>query len=273
MRCSLATLLSAATLTHSAAINPRSPAGGAQSIPDTPPKKFTDGAAPLDGEPPQDTTAPVPDIYGARDIDLPFYRLYHGSMKFFSAGQLNTPNKDTDMALDAGGVDNANQSACGIPDNAFSDSKVAIHPYFLKYADLSRYCEQDVCISFWREDGRSDMMLKVTDICSTDANDPTHCTTPNDIKIDRSKAKVMEKISGVPTGDTYPEQVWWYVCFFWRPPYRISLSLMTSADLVVMGAGSSPNAGMMDLPSPLTRIIGSQSLICPTISTGPSPLH
>ena len=162
----------------------------------------------MTGEPP-DTSDPVPDVYGAREIDLPFYRLYHGNMKFFPVGQLNTPNEATDTWINNGGVDNANQSACGIPDNAFFHSKVAIHPYFLKYADLSRYCEQDVCVSFWKEDGSSDMILKVTDICSTDENDPTYCATPMDIKLDRSKVKVMEKLSAIPAGNEYPEQVWW----------------------------------------------------------------
>lgn len=75
-------------------------------------------------------------IYGARSIDLPFNRLYHGNMKFFPTGQLNTPDKNTDTWGSA--YDNAEQSACGIPDNAFSISKVAIHPYFLKYAGLDR---------------------------------------------------------------------------------------------------------------------------------------
>lgn len=63
--------------------------------------------------------------------------IQHGNMKFFSAGQLNTPTGDTDEWLPQG-TDSASQSACGIPDNAYSISKVAIHPYFLKYADLSR---------------------------------------------------------------------------------------------------------------------------------------
>ena len=63
---------------------------------------------------------------------------------FFSSGELNTPTGDTDQWINTpatptqNGIDSANQSACGIPDNAFSGSKVAIHPYFLKYADLSR---------------------------------------------------------------------------------------------------------------------------------------
>lgn len=82
---------------------------------------------------------PSTDIYGVRPIDLPFGRLYHGDMKFFRPGQLNSPDGMTDKWMDQpGAYDSANQSACGIPDNAFSISKVAIHPYFLKYADLSR---------------------------------------------------------------------------------------------------------------------------------------
>ena len=183
------------------------------------------------------TSDTPPDIYGARSIDLPFYRLYHGQMNFFPAGQLNTPDVNTDVF--GSDKDNANQSACGIPDNAWYNSKVAIHPYFLKYADLSRkcsmcmdilglevddtmigYCMQDVCISFWKEDGSSDMMLKVTDICSTDPSDPTHCQNPGDIKIDRSKAKVMEKMNSDPNnpglmGTTFPEKIWWFFMKCW----------------------------------------------------------
>lgn len=74
---------------------------------------------------------------------------------------------------------------------------------------------QDVCISFWKEDGSSDMMLKVTDICSTDPNDPTACMTPADIKIDRTKAKIMEKLDSAPEGDEYPEQIWWFFMKCW----------------------------------------------------------
>ena len=65
-------------------------------------------------------------------------------MKFFPAGQLNSPTDDTDDWLPQG-TDSATQSACGIPDNAFSISKVAIHPYFLKYADLSRKLPDRMC--------------------------------------------------------------------------------------------------------------------------------
>ena len=118
---------------------------GFQSIPATGKADgtFNNGAPMLAAEPPMTSDTP-PDIYGARSVDLPFYRLFHGNLKFFSAGQLNTPTGITDQWVNSlantavNGVDSANQSACGIPDNAFSISKVAIHPYFLKYADLSR---------------------------------------------------------------------------------------------------------------------------------------
>lgn len=69
------------------------------------------------------------------------------------------------------------------------------------------YCMQDVCISFWNGKtgpDSSDMILKVTDVCSTDPNDPTHCATPGDIKIDRTKAKIMEKLTDGPL-ENYPQ--------------------------------------------------------------------
>ena len=110
---------------------------GFQTIPSSanPPGQFSNGAPELVAEPPVTSNAP-PDVYGARQRDLPFNRLYYGNMNFFSQGELNTPTGDTDQW--GAWNDNANQSACGIPDNAFVSSKVAIHPYFLKYADLSR---------------------------------------------------------------------------------------------------------------------------------------
>ena len=78
---------------------------------------------------------------------------------------------------------------------------------------------QDVCISFWREDGTQDMMLKVTDICSIDPNDPTHCANPVDIKVDRSKAAVMENVTDPNdpsiTGNSFPEQIWWFFTKCW----------------------------------------------------------
>ncbi|MCJ1251247.1 hypothetical protein MMC30_008478 [Trapelia coarctata] len=176
------------------------------------------GSPALLAEPPQRwVDKEARDTYGTREHDIPFLRLFHGNMKFFAPGQLNTPTGRSDIWGHEN--DNANQSACGIPDNAFFISKVAIHPYFLKYAGLDRFCQQDVCISFWREDGRSDMMLKVTDICSTDKNDPTHCATPADIKVDRTKANIMTKTNNMndPTlaGDGYKYKVWWFFMKCW----------------------------------------------------------
>ena len=91
---------------------------------------------------------------------------------------------------------------------------------------------QDVCISFWKEDGSSDMMLKVTDICSTDPNDPTHCESPADIKVERSKVSVMEGLTANPltsypqlTGNEFPEKTWWFFMKCWadglpQPAYQ-----------------------------------------------------
>lgn len=109
-----------------------------QRIPATgkPDNTYNSGNFKLAGEPPTTSDIP-PAVYGACSIDLPFGRLYHGTLKYFKKGQLNTPNGLTDV-WKPGVNDFANQSACGIPDNAFFMSKVAIHPYFLKYADLSR---------------------------------------------------------------------------------------------------------------------------------------
>lgn len=61
------------------------------------------------------------------------------------------------------------------------------------------------------------MILKVADICSIDPDDPIHCATPADTKIDRSKAKIMEKIgpqSPLVLCDQYPEKIKW---FFMKP--------------------------------------------------------
>ena len=109
-----------------------------QAVPHThqEPGKFSNYVDGLLNSEPPDTDDAVPDVYGVRSIDLPFFRLYHGKLNYFSAGELNTPTGNADIW--GGQYDNANQSACGIPDNAYWISKVAIHPYFLKFADLSR---------------------------------------------------------------------------------------------------------------------------------------
>jgi len=128
---------------------------------------------------------------------------------------------------------------------------------------------QDVCISFWKNDGTSDMMLKVTDICSTDPNDPTHCATPVDIKIDRGKAQIMEKLT-TPSdlqshpelmGDEYPEQIWWFFMKCWDD-VRLHDDALGYHELTEILRRLSPN--------PLTKAtIGSASPLSPITATGP----
>lgn len=72
--------------------------------------------------------------YNVRDVDIPFYRLQKGKLKFFA----HTNNKSDDTTSYTSKLDNANQGACGIPYNAYWTSTVAIHPYWLKYAGLDR---------------------------------------------------------------------------------------------------------------------------------------
>ena len=223
MVSSFLTLLALASINSARIIPRQDPAF--QQVPSTAKadNTFNNAAPPNAAGMPADSTE-IPDaVYGARSIDLPFGRLQHGNMKFFPAGQLNTPTGKTDV-WQPGKNDFANQSACGIPDNAFSISKVAIHPYWLKYAPLDRYCMQDVCISFWNEQTeqtkQSDMMLKVTDICSTDPNDPTHCETPYDIKVDRTKVQIMEHMDNgndpALTGNEFGGGgSWWFFMKCW----------------------------------------------------------
>ena len=107
-----------------------------QNVPSTPkaPGTFSNGKPGLYAEPPQVSADGQPSIYGVRDVDLPFYRLYNGSLKFFQ----HTNDLSADNTTWGSKYDNANQSACGIPYNAWFISTVAIHPYFLKYAGLDR---------------------------------------------------------------------------------------------------------------------------------------
>ena len=91
---------------------------------------FNVGTEVYPGMPDEANGAPVPPIYGPRTIDLPFGRVFHGNMKLWRDDEVSESiNKHNDEAK---------QSACGIPDAAFGNSKVAIHPYFLKYAGLDR---------------------------------------------------------------------------------------------------------------------------------------
>ena len=85
---------------------------------------------------PPNTDAQPPDVYGLRDADLPFGRLFHGNLNFFR--HTNDPTRSQTTWNSS--LDSAEQGACGIPYNAFFISTVAIHPYFLKYAGLDRKC-------------------------------------------------------------------------------------------------------------------------------------
>ena len=128
---------------------------GCQSIPSSAKadNTFNNGQPQLAAMPPEPEGNP-PACYGARDIDIPIGRLYHGNAKFFAAGQLNTPDATTDKWY-PDGQDSAGQTACGIPDNAYSITKVAIHPYFLKYADLSRKRPSiSFCLSYTKSQHR-----------------------------------------------------------------------------------------------------------------------
>ena len=121
--------------------NPGSPTvsdPGLQDIPDTAkaPNTFNNGQPQLnDGGPWSSDKAP--DLYQPRDIDIPFGWLLHGNISMFPAGQCNDPTLNTDNWT-PNVYDFANQSACGIPDNAIFRAKAAIHPYWLKYAGLDR---------------------------------------------------------------------------------------------------------------------------------------
>ena len=86
---------------------------------------------------------------------------------------------------------------------------------------------------------RNDVELKVTDICSTNPQDPTYCATPADIKIDRIKAdltfssvtnKTAAENAALQGGTEYPEKVWWFFSKCWddvcTPSPKFSLGLV-----------------------------------------------
>lgn len=86
---SLAALASAAIIPR---INPQLQAIPATAKPDN---TFNVGTLHLTRGPDISMEIP-PAVYGSRPIDLPFGRLYHGNMKYFSKGQMNTPDGITD---------------------------------------------------------------------------------------------------------------------------------------------------------------------------------
>ncbi|KAL8952228.1 MAG: hypothetical protein Q9222_001842 [Ikaeria aurantiellina] len=62
---------------------------------------------------------------------------------------------------------------------------------------------------------KDDMIAKVTDICSTDPNDPSHCATPEDIKLPKKKIQTIYHYKGntadVPElqGAQHPNPIYW----------------------------------------------------------------
>lgn len=73
----------------------------------------------------------------------------------------------------------------------------------------------------WSEANTPDMIVKVTDICSTDPADPTHCADPTYIKVDRAKVQVLYQIPspGASNPDlqqpVYPRGVYWHFTKCW----------------------------------------------------------
>ncbi|KAL8745257.1 MAG: hypothetical protein Q9190_002587 [Brigantiaea leucoxantha] len=229
----LSSLCSLAPLGHALLVPRQSTNRSFQFVPrteTTPPNHYAIGGfpGPADSryylneshvEPPQE--------YQSRPFDIPFALLNNGTLNFFKNGQFSVVSYSDTDPYDVNKTDYANNSACGIPDNAYWPSKVAIHPYWLKYAPkelgLSRYCMQDVCISVWNETGANaggttDVELKVTDICSTDPEDPSYCESPADIMVDRRKAMLLYHATpkgdlenaALKNGKKYPHPVWWF---------------------------------------------------------------
>ena len=117
-----------------AAVYARQQASGTPTSQGSPngPWQNVNGQPKLNTEPAISSATVAPE-FAAHPIDIPFGRLHQGALKYFPAGYLHTPNGITDD-WQPNVNDFANQSACGIPDNAFYISKVAIHPYYLKYS-------------------------------------------------------------------------------------------------------------------------------------------
>ncbi len=133
---------------------------------------------------------------------------------------------------------------------------------------------QDVCVSFWPEGDKPgtstfpDMIGKVTDVCSTDPDDPTHCATPSDIKVDRAKVQVMYKIPspGKENPDlqkhVFPKGTYWHLTKCVRRTLDPHQSSTSNIDDHRSGPTASPN--------PPTKTTGGANLHSPTISCGAS---
>lgn len=180
--------------------------------------KFQSGAKPTTRSTlgrPNWENCPIPwKISLLRSMSLaPFGRLHRCNLTLFRKEQLNTPNLTLDQ-YQPGENEFANQSAYGIPDNAFVISKAAIHPYFLAYADLSRSFHQHTESFF--------VGYCMQDICITDSNDPSYCATPADIKVVQSKVSITQGLTAEPIqtypellGDQLPPKSWWFFVKCW----------------------------------------------------------
>ena len=71
---------------------------GVQPYPSSAPpdNSFSDGGKPLIGEPTDGAPNDDNGIYGNRDIDIPFGRLYGGNLIFFPQSEQNNPSDNTD---------------------------------------------------------------------------------------------------------------------------------------------------------------------------------
>ena len=93
----------------------------------------------------------------------------------------------------------------------------------------------DVCISIWPEGDTPDtlgttpdMLIKVTDICSTNPSDSSYCATPADIKMDRAKVQILYGLQGSEPelkADRYTKGGFWHISKCWtnalyQPAYQ-----------------------------------------------------
>ncbi|KAI9795471.1 MAG: hypothetical protein M1833_007001 [Piccolia ochrophora] len=174
---------------------------GKQTIPDNPkaPGTFFKVGVARRLTMPKEVHDSIPPVYQPRDIDLPFARMFHGDLNFYPTsnhGHIeDTPDNEGKWGAQ---YDNATSRLVAFRTMPF------ISPKLLK-VDVG-LCMQDLCISFWREDFKPDMLLKVTDVCTSDSDDGVPCATPHDIKIDRIKAEILYGLEKPQQGNKYPEK-------------------------------------------------------------------
>lgn len=74
---------------------------------------------------------------------------------------------------------------------------------------------QDVCITAWPDNAKSDIVFKIVDICGSDSTDGIPCATPYDIKVDRYAGRTITNSEENPTGDTVPVKMNWFFQKYW----------------------------------------------------------